>query len=160
MCSQQLSLLHWMNNSLISKIYFPQCLFFSKIIHLLKSYISWLDAVRLRYSCKTQIILIEMVQINKTYRHTKHLQITLEEGLEVLSFREMKRKALILPDVSSLSLIQTFNNIVNIIVNALWKSCWKYMSLECSYLPPSLSFEILHPTKCLKEMKSFILNTI
>ena len=64
-----------------------------------------------------------MVQINKTYRHTKHLQITLEEGLEVLSFREMKRKALILPDVSSLSLIQTFNNIVNIIVNALWKSC-------------------------------------
>ena len=34
MCSQQLSLLHWMSNSLISKIYFPQCLFFSKIIHL------------------------------------------------------------------------------------------------------------------------------
>ena len=33
-CSQQLSLLHWMNNSLISKIYFPQCLFFSKTIHL------------------------------------------------------------------------------------------------------------------------------
>ena len=32
MCSQQWSLLHWMNNSLISKIYFPQCLFFSKII--------------------------------------------------------------------------------------------------------------------------------
>ena len=34
MCSQQLSLLHWMNNSLIPKIYFLQCLFFSKIIHL------------------------------------------------------------------------------------------------------------------------------
>ena len=33
-CSQQPSLLHWMNNSLISKIYFPQCLFFSKTIHL------------------------------------------------------------------------------------------------------------------------------
>ena len=32
MCSRQLSLLHWMNKSLISK--FPQCLFFSKIIHL------------------------------------------------------------------------------------------------------------------------------
>ena len=39
MCSQQPSLLHWMNNSLISKIYFPQCLFFSKIIHLQKSYL-------------------------------------------------------------------------------------------------------------------------
>ena len=44
MCSQQLSLLHWMNNSLISKIYFPQCLFFSKIIDLQKSCIFWLDA--------------------------------------------------------------------------------------------------------------------
>ena len=33
-CSQQLPLLHWMNNSPIPKIYFPQCLFFSKIIHL------------------------------------------------------------------------------------------------------------------------------
>ena len=38
-CSQQLSLLHWMNNSLTSKIHFPQCLFFSKIIHLPKSYL-------------------------------------------------------------------------------------------------------------------------
>ena len=34
MCSQQFPLLQWRNNSLISKIYFPQCLFFSKIIHL------------------------------------------------------------------------------------------------------------------------------
>ena len=34
MRSQQPSSLHWMNNSLISKIYFPQCLLFSKIIHL------------------------------------------------------------------------------------------------------------------------------
>ena len=34
MCSQQLFLLHWMNNSLISKMYFPKFLFFSKIIHL------------------------------------------------------------------------------------------------------------------------------
>ena len=39
MCSQQLCLLHWMNNSLTSKIHFPQCLFFSKIIHLPKSYL-------------------------------------------------------------------------------------------------------------------------
>ena len=34
MCSQLLSLLHWMYNSLLSKFYFPQCLLFSKIIHL------------------------------------------------------------------------------------------------------------------------------
>ena len=39
MSSQQLSLLHWMNNLLISKIYLPQCLSFffffsSTIIHL------------------------------------------------------------------------------------------------------------------------------
>ena len=39
MCSQQLSLLHWMKKSLVSKIFFPQCLFFSKIIHLQKSYL-------------------------------------------------------------------------------------------------------------------------
>ena len=36
-----------MNNSLISKIYFPQCLFFPKIIHLEKSYLCRLDAIRL-----------------------------------------------------------------------------------------------------------------
>ena len=34
MCSQQLSLLYLINNSLISTIYFPQRIFFSKIIHL------------------------------------------------------------------------------------------------------------------------------
>ena len=39
MWSQQLSLLYWMNNSLISKIYFPQCLFFSKLFTC-KSHIS------------------------------------------------------------------------------------------------------------------------
>ena len=36
MCSQQLFLLHWMNNSLISKIYFPQYLFFFKNYSLVK----------------------------------------------------------------------------------------------------------------------------
>ena len=34
MCSQQLSLLYLINNSLISTIYFPQRIFFSKIIHV------------------------------------------------------------------------------------------------------------------------------
>ena len=38
--------------------YFRPCLF-SKIIHLRKSFICWLDAVRLGSSCETQIILIE-----------------------------------------------------------------------------------------------------
>ena len=33
-CSQQLFALYWTNNSLTSKIYFPQYLFFSKITHL------------------------------------------------------------------------------------------------------------------------------
>ena len=33
-CSKKLFVLHYMNNSLISKIYLPQCLFFSKINHL------------------------------------------------------------------------------------------------------------------------------
>ena len=33
MCSQKLSLLCWMNNSLISKIYFPLCFFCAKPIH-------------------------------------------------------------------------------------------------------------------------------
>ena len=47
MCSQQLSLLHWMGNLLISKNYFPQCLFFSRIIHLQGSYVYWLNAIRL-----------------------------------------------------------------------------------------------------------------
>ena len=42
-----------MNNYLNSKIYFPQCLFFPKIICLEKSYICWLDAVRLGSSCET-----------------------------------------------------------------------------------------------------------
>ena len=37
MCSQQLALLHWMNNLLMSKLHFPQCRFFSKMIHLQKS---------------------------------------------------------------------------------------------------------------------------
>ena len=36
-CVLILSSLHSTNNSLISKIYFPQCFFFSKIRHLLKT---------------------------------------------------------------------------------------------------------------------------
>ena len=37
-----------MSNSLISKIYFPQFLLFSKITHLKKSYICWLYVISLR----------------------------------------------------------------------------------------------------------------
>ena len=65
MYSQQLSLLFlaaiFIINSLISKTYFPQCLFVSKIIHLYKSYICWLHAIRLGSSYETQVILTEMV---------------------------------------------------------------------------------------------------
>ena len=38
-CSQQLSLLHWMNNSLIPKNIFHNIFFCSKTIHLQKSYL-------------------------------------------------------------------------------------------------------------------------
>ena len=34
MCSHQLCVLHWMDNSLISKNYFPQCLCLLKVAHL------------------------------------------------------------------------------------------------------------------------------
>ena len=62
MFSQQLFVLHWMNNSLISKVYFSQILFFLKITQLWKSYyISQLDALRLSSFCEREIILINMV---------------------------------------------------------------------------------------------------
>ena len=56
-----------MNNSLVSKIYFPQCLFFSKI-HLEKSYICWLDAVRLGLSFETNNT--DRNGVNKQHTHT------------------------------------------------------------------------------------------
>ena len=37
--SQQLSLWHWMKNSMKLNIYFPRCLFFWNIIHLQKPYL-------------------------------------------------------------------------------------------------------------------------
>ena len=43
MCSQQLSVLRWMNNSLMSKMSL-RCLCFSKITHLQKSDICWLGS--------------------------------------------------------------------------------------------------------------------
>ena len=62
MFSQQPFVLHWMNNSLISKVYFSQILFFLKITQLWKSYyISQLDALRLSSFCEREIILINMV---------------------------------------------------------------------------------------------------
>ena len=44
-CLQQPTLLHLMDNLMISK-YFPGCYFFLIIIHLQRSYIFWLDAIR------------------------------------------------------------------------------------------------------------------
>ena len=64
MCSQQLSLLHWMKKSLVSKIFLPQSFLFKN--YSLENHICRLDA----------IILIEMVWINKT--HTRAHQ-TLRE---------------------------------------------------------------------------------
>ena len=64
MCSQQLSLLHWMKKSLVSKIFLPQSFLFKN--YSLENHICRLDA----------IILIEMMWINKT--HTRAHQ-TLRE---------------------------------------------------------------------------------
>ena len=49
LCSQQLSLLYWIKNSLISLIYFPQCVFFSKKIFTCKSHICWLECYKTRF---------------------------------------------------------------------------------------------------------------
>ena len=70
-CSQQLSVLHGMNNSLISKIYFPQCHFFSKST---PAKVKYLLIRFLSSSCETQIILIEMVQIIKKHTQKKKLR--------------------------------------------------------------------------------------
>ena len=43
----------------------------------------------------------------------------------------MKSQTLILPEVSSLLMVWIFNNTVN----ALWRSCWKYISLDFICLP-------------------------
>ena len=59
-CSQQLSLLHWMNNSLIPKN-FSTIPFSVQKLFTYKSHICWLDAIRLGSSCETQTVLIEIV---------------------------------------------------------------------------------------------------
>ena len=57
----QLSVLHWMNNSLISKFTFNNVFYFQKL-HTCRSHISrWLYWIWLSSSCETQIILIIMV---------------------------------------------------------------------------------------------------
>ena len=60
-CSQQLSLLQWMKNSMTSNIFFPYCLFFSKIM-LIRCY-------------KTRFFLwntnnTDRNGVNKTHTHT------------------------------------------------------------------------------------------
>ena len=70
MYSQQLCVLHWIGNSLVSNNYFPQYICFLKITHLYKSCICWLDSMRVSYSRETQATLMEMVEIKKTHTHT------------------------------------------------------------------------------------------
>ena len=59
---------HWYQKFIFYNVFSIQKLF------TCKSHICWLDAIKLDSSCETQIILIETVQINKTYEdtHTKH----------------------------------------------------------------------------------------
>ena len=70
MCSQQLPLLFLINNSLISKIYFPICLFFSKIIHLQKSCLLIRCYKTRFFLCNTNNTNRSCV--NKQNTHTKH----------------------------------------------------------------------------------------
>ena len=84
MCSQQLSLLRLMNKSLISKIYFAQCLFISKIIHLQKSYL-------LIRCYKTRFFLSNINNtdgnsVQKQNTHTKHSEIPLTSFLSTPPF--------------------------------------------------------------------------
>ena len=70
-------------------------------------------------------------------------------------FREIKTKTLTLPEVSSLSTIQIFDNIMN----TLWRFCWKYISLDFKCLP-FLDF-LCHLKHCVtqhvsKSVKSFM----
>ena len=89
MCSQQLSLLHWINNSLISKIYIAQCLFFSKYNSLVK-------VIYLLIRCyKTRFFLwnknsTDIIGINKQNIHTPHTHQTLRERLHWKGFVSMK----------------------------------------------------------------------
>ena len=68
LCSQQLSVLHWMNNSIIiinnSKIYFTE--FHNGFAFWKFLLICWLNSVRLSSSNETQRILIDMVTVNTT----------------------------------------------------------------------------------------------
>ena len=71
--------IEWITFQYISLLYKGlQCLFCSKITHLYKSYICWLDSTRLSPSCEAQSILIEMIKMGKI--HTPHTErnITLE----------------------------------------------------------------------------------
>ena len=61
------SFLYWMNNLLIST---STMSFLFQNYSLVEAMICWLDAVRLSSSCETQVILIEMVWINKIHTQT------------------------------------------------------------------------------------------
>ena len=69
------SFLYWMNNLLIST---STMSFLFQNYSLVEAMICWLDAVRLSSSCETQVILIEMVWINKIHTNTTQRNKTLE----------------------------------------------------------------------------------
>ena len=57
MCSQYLSILHWMNNLWISKIYFPRCILFQKLL----TYRGHISVVKTKFLLWTTLTLIEIV---------------------------------------------------------------------------------------------------
>ena len=62
-----------MDNLLISKNYFPIYLFFSRIIHIQRPHICWLDGIRLGSSNNTGVSKLNTyTHTPHTHTHTKH----------------------------------------------------------------------------------------
>ena len=67
-----------MDNSLIPKSYFPQCLLFSIIIHWKRSYICWLDVIGLGSSNNTGVSKQNTHTHTHTHASNTQRKITLE----------------------------------------------------------------------------------
>ena len=89
---QQLSVLHYMNNLLISNLYFMQSstmfLLFRNYSPVEVTYFFWLDSIRISYSKETHRILIEMKQINNILTHANQTQRSYWKGLVIMKIND------------------------------------------------------------------------
>ena len=89
---QQLSVLHYMNNLLISNLYFMQSstmfLLFKNYSPVEVTYFFWLDSIRISYSKETHRILIEMKQINNILTHANQTQRSYWKGLVIMKIND------------------------------------------------------------------------